>query len=46
VYRFIQELAAEVSTRAAKSVIGPTAWRLAAKNAAKKQVLKNRLNRI
>jgi hypothetical protein len=32
VYRFIQELAAEVSTRAGKPVITPTVWRVAAKS--------------
>jgi hypothetical protein len=31
VYRFIQDLAAEVATRAGKSVITPTAWRVAAR---------------
>lgn len=42
VYRCIQELAAEVSTRAGKPVITPTAWRVAAKQ----WLLKNRLIRI
>jgi hypothetical protein len=31
VYRWIQELAAEVSIRAGKSVITPLAWRIAAR---------------
>jgi hypothetical protein len=42
VYRSIQELAAEVSTRAGKPAITPTAWRVAAKQ----WLLKNRLIRI
>ena len=42
VYRCIQELAAEVSTRAGKPVITPTAWRVAAKQ----WLLTNRLIRI
>jgi hypothetical protein len=42
VYRDIQQLAAEVSTRAGKPVITPTAWRVAAKQ----WLLKNRLIRI
>jgi hypothetical protein len=42
VYRFIQDLAAEVSIRAGKQVITPEAWRLAAKQ----WLLKNGLIRI
>jgi hypothetical protein len=42
VYRWIQELAAEVSTRAGKSVITPAAWRVAARQ----WLLKNRMIRI
>ena len=42
VYRSIHELAAEVSTRAGKPVITPTAWRVAAKQ----RLLKNSLIRI
>jgi hypothetical protein len=42
VYRCIRELAAEVSTRAGKPVITPTAWRVAAKQ----WLLKNRPIRI
>jgi hypothetical protein len=42
VYRWIQELAAELSTRAGKPVITSTAWRVAAKQ----WLLKNRLIRI
>jgi hypothetical protein len=42
VYRFIQQLAAEISTRAGKPAITPAAWRLAAKQ----WLLKNRLIRI
>ena len=42
VYRWIQELAAEVSTRAGKPVITPTAWRVAAKQ----WLVKNGLIRI
>jgi len=42
VYRFIQDLAAEVATRAGKSVITPTAWRVAARQ----WLVKNGLIRI
>jgi hypothetical protein len=42
VYRWIQELAAEISTRAGKQLITPAAWRVAAKQ----WLVKNRLIRI
>jgi hypothetical protein len=42
VYRFIQDLATEVATRAGKSVITPTAWRVAARQ----WLVKNGLIRI
>jgi hypothetical protein len=42
VYRFIQDLAAEVATQAGKSVIMPTAWRVAARQ----WLMKNGLIRI
>jgi len=42
VYRWIQELAAEISTRAGKQLITPLAWRLAAKQ----WLVKHRLIRI